>query len=210
MSIKYKPKDQRTKVSNQSNKYIQTLIKSDYERYDSNLMNDYKKLLEGRCIYLPNFICQVYNYSYFDDIMNEIKNNNCINWSKHKKYENPDFSKTFNLLVDKVSKQFNIVVHQTRLNYYQNGYDYKPFHHDSHAYAHNDIKEDTTIGISLGASRSIEFLHEQTGNKFSFPQNNGDVFAFDSEINSLFMHGIPMDKTSTEPRLSIIVWGHKT
>ena len=65
------------------------------------------------------------------------------------------------------------------------------------------------MGASFGATRNLDFLHEESNLKFSFPQNNGDVFAFDSEINKTFMHGIPKASKSTGERFSIIAWGKK-
>jgi hypothetical protein len=45
----------------------------------------------------------------------------------------------------------------------------------------------------------------------AFPQSNGDVFAFDSEINNRFEHGVPKasSKTASGPRFSIIAWGRR-
>ena len=76
-------------------------------------------------------------------------------------------------------------VFATRLNFYRDGADWKPFHHDSHAFA-NGQKEDFTMGASFGAARDLAFLHEPSGQRFSFPQNNGDVFAFNSNANAAF------------------------
>jgi hypothetical protein len=46
------------------------------------------------------------------------------------------------------------------LNYYRDGTQYKPLHHDSHAYG--DKKENFTVGSSFGASRQLTLLHEAT------------------------------------------------
>lgn len=60
-------------------------------------------------------------------------------------------------------------------------------------------------GASFGASRELQFLHEPSGKTFTFPQNNGDVFAFTSEVNQRFMHGVPratsakVNKTAVRP-----------
>ena len=34
----------------------------------------------------------------------------------------------------KMDKYFDVDVYATRLNFYRNGSDWKPYHHDSHAY----------------------------------------------------------------------------
>jgi len=70
-------------------------------------------------------------------------------------------------------------------------------------------KEDFTMGASFGSSRDLEFIHVSTKNSFRFPQNNGDIFAFNSLVNSSFQHGIPKTKFRTGPRFSIIAWGRR-
>ena len=54
--------------------------------------------------------------------------------SKHLKHENPTFSPTFSLILEKVSDYFSVDIYATRMNFYRDGSDWKPFHHDSHAY----------------------------------------------------------------------------
>lgn len=189
-------------------KYAKVLLKSEFNRY-LGIDNDYKKILNNGCYYLQNFICEMDDFTYFNKIKNELKDNNIISWSKHQKYENPKFSKTFNEIINIICKYFNVVPVETRLNYYRNGMDWKPYHHDSHAY-NNVLKENFTIGVSLGSSRELSFLHDKTGDKFNFPQNNGDVFAFNKEVNRAFMHGVPKKKyqgySCINDRISIIAW----
>ena len=51
------------------------------------------------------------------------------------------------------SQRTDVDVFASRLNFYRDGTDWKPFHHDSHAYDHRTgIKEDFTMGASFGAS----------------------------------------------------------
>lgn len=216
-NIKFISRKDRPKKVNKASKYANQMLKSESARYGSNLDNEYKKILNNRAVYLPNFFCKTRDYNIFNKIMEELGNNNdagndtgndnIINWSKHKKYENPEFSETFNYIVNEMAKHFNVDVIQTRLNIYIDGRDWKPFHHDKHAYA--DQREDYTMGVSFGCTRELEFLHEESGNKFSFPQNNGDVFAFDTEINKSFMHGVPKSRKRVGKRISIIAWGQK-
>ena len=37
------------------------------------------------------------------------------------------------------------------MNFYQDQSDWKPFHHDSHAYGNKALREDFTVGVSFGA-----------------------------------------------------------
>ena len=129
--------------------------------------------------------------------------------SQHLKHEDPDFSPAFQGVVRRMSEYFDVDVFATRLNFYRDGADWKPFHHDSHAFA-NGQKEDFTMGASFGAARDLAFLHEPSGQRFSFPQNNGDVFAFTSSVNRAFKHGVPKARrTNIGPRFSIIAWGRR-
>ena len=66
------------------------------------------------------------------------------------------------------------------------------------------------MGASFGAERQLAFQHESSGISFSFPQRNGDVFAFDSDVNRAFKHGVPKtSQGSCGPRFSIIAWGRR-
>lgn len=40
------------------------------------------------------------------------------------------------------------------------------------------------MGASFGSSRALGFLHEPSGIEFTFPQKNGDIFAFDTEARA--------------------------
>jgi hypothetical protein len=213
--FKYIPKNERS--NNQSNNakiYASNMLKSDFNKFGNNkLNNDYQKLLNNGCLYIPNYYCQQNDFTIFNKIKEEIKSQDPINWSKHMKYENPTFSNTFNEIVQKLSKDFNINVKQTRLNYYRNGLDWKPFHHDSHAYG--DKEENYTLGVSFGSSRIMEFIQDDIDldtnikEKFRFPQNNGDIFGFTKEVNQKFKHGIPKEPNINEDRFSVIIWGKK-
>lgn len=195
------------KEENRATDFAKNLVVSEYDRFGTDLVKDYKKILDGGCHHLPNFVCAQDDLTLFNKIIEELKTHNIVQWSKHQKYENPTFSPTFLLLLKQVADHFGVTIIETRLNYYKNGNDWKPYHHDSHAFRDN-VRENFTIGISLGGGRELSFLHEESGNKFSFPQNNGDVFAFDKEINKAFMHGVPKSK-SKESRISIIAWCDK-
>ena len=64
-----------------------------------------------------------------------------------------------------------------------------PYNHTR--YGGRGQREDFTMGVSFGAERELEFLHPESGSKFAFPQKNLDVFAFDSDVNARFQHGVP-------------------
>lgn len=208
--ITYIPKKDRLN-DNTIGIYSNQIMKSSIDNHKNQELHE--KILKNGCIYIPNYICESNDYTIFNDLKSEIQNQNPIEWSKHLKYENPDFSQTFNKIVDKLCAEFNISPTATRLNYYRNGMDWKPFHHDSHAYGSK--KENYTIGASFGCSRDMCFVYHDVDNPnimnnitFKFPQHNGDIFAFNKEINKRFMHSIPKNR-SNKDRFSIIVWGIK-
>jgi len=51
-------------------------------------------------------------------------------------------------------------------------------------------------------------MHPPSQQQFSFPQENGDIFAFSTQVNQQFMHGVPKSSNKgPAPRFSIIAWG---
>ncbi len=118
---------------------------------------------------------------------------------------------TLNKIVRALAVYFDIDVFATRLNFYADNSAWKPFHHDSHAYAKSaGAAEDFTVGVSLGSERELVFKHVESGQQFSFPQRNGDLFAFDSAVNKRFQHGVPRARERiVGPRFSIIAWGRR-
>lgn len=199
-------------MKNQASKYAMGLFKSDLSKLNSQLISDFESIIDGNCIYLPNFFCKKDDFSILLSLSEDMRNANSgmINWSKHFKYENPNFSKTFQMIIKKLEEHFDFEVYHTRINFYKDGRDWKPYHHDSHAYGNKQYREDFTVGVSFGASRELSFLHEDSDQVFSFPQNNGDIFAFTNTINKKFMHGVPKStKVDIGPRFSIIAWGRR-
>jgi alkylated DNA repair dioxygenase AlkB len=193
---------------NQINQYARQILRNERSRMDSNLRSDLEYLFDEGAIYIPQWLCSKTEQKYFDSIMKELDHAQVIQWSRHFKYENPQFSNTFNEIISKLSEYFQVDILATRLNYYPNGKSWKPFHHDSHAFS-NGQQEDFTMGVSLGHSRKLAFKHSTTEEWFQFPQENGDVFAFNSEVNKRFMHGVPKTHESSGARISIIAWGKR-
>lgn len=117
--------------------------------------------------------------------------------------------------VQMLEEAFGIEASASRLNMYRDFGDFKTMHHDR-GQDKNGVPQ-VTVGASFGATRELTFLHPQTGLTQSFPQRNGDVFAFTPELNMVFMHGIPkvpqaeIDRVpaSDQRRLSLILWGSR-
>ncbi|KAL8440181.1 hypothetical protein Efla_006994 [Eimeria flavescens] len=137
--------------------------------------------------------------------------NGLCRWSRHLKHENPEGFPTFQKVVKRLSSHFDLDIYATRMNIYPDGSHWKPHHHDSHAYSsERNQAEDFTVGASFGSQRVLEFAHVKSGIKFTFPQANGSIFAFNSLVNRTFTHGVPAEpKDVVGPRISIIVWGRR-
>ena len=210
---------------NLASQYIAKLQKSEFSQAHADLQDAVSNTLGGNCVYLRDFICLERDTTIFRTLKEELlehasqiqsldtekTSTGMINWSRHMRHEDPTFSPTFQSIVAIMKKYFDVDGFASRLNYYPDGTHWKTFHRDSHAYssATKEVKEDFTIGISLGATRKLSFLHEDTNSKFSFPQRNGDCFAFSSKVNDAFLHGVPMDNAMITERFSIIVWGKR-
>jgi len=208
--FKYVDKSERP-IANKALDHASSILKSELSLTTPSISDDFDLILKGGCTYLPNFFCETSNLDIFHRLESELKSDTMVKWSAHFKFENPTFSETFNGIVDLMAKHFGVKVCQTRLNYYADGTSFKPMHKDRHAYIDGTIRveENFTMGASFGAGRNLDFIHEQSQNKFTFPQNNGDVFAFNSDINKKFLHGVPKVFHKIGPRFSIIAWGNK-
>ena len=202
-----------TTKKNEIKNYTSSIFKSENARFDANLIKDFELITNGHCIYIPSFFCKKEDFSIIKQLAQELTDNyqsGMIKWSKHLKHENPQFSKTFLEIVNKMAEYFDVEVYHTRLNFYKDSSDWKPLHHDSHAYGGNKMREDFTMGASFGDERELIMHHDSSSQEFRFPQKNGDIFAFTSDINKKFMHGIPKSyKTFSGPRFSIIAWGRR-
>lgn len=81
-------------------------------------------------------------------------------------------------------------------NYYRDGYDYIPDHADDYdAYV---------VTVSVGAKRLFRFRNKTT-KKIIIPKyylKDGDVMIFGPEINRIYKHGIPIQKSILKPRMS--------
>ena len=181
----------------------------------------YKKTFDNNDIILvPNFF---ENNNLYEKLLNEIKDSGIeedklwklwhgdnhliaddnINWK--------DKVPTYKLILEKIEKYLNIEIKNTRLNYYKNSSDWKPFHHDAAAVKEHIAElQNFTVGISFGATRDIAFENVKTKTTISIPLLNSTAYGFAKDVNVNWKHGIPQvhpDKAFEEGRISIIAWG---
>ena len=125
---------------------------------------------------------------------------------------------TFNLVIDRVAKYFNMDVKATRFNWMQNLNDHKFFHYDGAALKPEIAKkQNSTIGVSFGYTRDIAFQvasHPDCRKVISIPLPNGYTYLFNKDVNIDWRHGVLPIKTSqdykstpNDGRISIIAWG---
>ena len=120
-----------------------------------------------------------------------------------------DNAPLFNKVIDIVAEYFKMDVKATRLNWYDNSDEWKPFHHDAAAVKEEQAKfQNFTIGISFGSARDICFQHAKTKTRVSIPLQDGCVYAFGKDVNIDWKHGIPATTDVCGARVSIIAWGH--
>ncbi len=125
---------------------------------------------------------------------------------------------TFNYVIDKIKKYFNMDVKATRFNIMEDLNDHKFYHYDGAA-----IKPDIaaiqnfTIGVSFGYTRDIAFQvanHRDCRSVVSFPLPSGTTYGFSKDVNIDWRHGVPPIRTEpdykpkpSDGRISIVAWG---
>ena len=188
---------------------------------DSKIINYNNDILSNDVIIIPNLFCDINSLDLYNDILNEIsdlKNDNIfklwhgdthfiaddkVDWKKS--------NKSFNKIIKKIEEYFKMDIQATRLNYYKNTNEWKPYHHDAAAIDPKKAKkQNLTVGVSFGFTRDIAFQHATSKNVISIPLLNGYLYAFANKVNQDFRHGIPQlppDKQEDKGRISIIAWG---
>jgi hypothetical protein len=168
-------------------------------------------VLGGNAFYLKGFACEKNDFSMYDKLQFECGEEFKQRWMKggtrlHRPSaigsdELLNQSETYRDIIMLGARHFRASPVRSIINFYRNGDDSTSFHSDQ--YPHG---EDITVGISFGASRPLLFEHIETLQRFTFPQENGDCFAFTKEINFTFRHAVPK-QAGASGRISVIFWG---
>jgi hypothetical protein len=174
-------------------------------------------------IVVPEFFCAEDDWEVYYQLLTEMRESQSagqnkaewLSWHEgaHLLSQNPTGSKTYHRVLDKMCDYFSVAEKNrgTRFNWYRDGSDWKPFHHDSAAFNLQRAKtQNCTIGISFGASRDLALRHAKTGELLYFPQKNGMLFFFGRDANIIWQHGInalPECQQDGKGRISIILWG---
>jgi len=111
-----------------------------------------------------------------------------------------------------MANYFQTKNYSSRLNWYTDSSDWKPFHHDQFAYVdreENMKDKNITLGVSFGATRELAFLNVKSGEKIYIPQTNGMLISFGRDVNIRWKHGInalPEEQHDGKGRISVILW----
>nr|UZT28867.1 hypothetical protein [Nucleocytoviricota sp.]UZT29346.1 hypothetical protein [Nucleocytoviricota sp.] len=213
--------NEKVNTENKSNSKNKTKIKNT-ESFEPDHSDPDMIIVFNSPINDGNQVAIIHNCTFWTDtidrLMNEIDYNVFKPWhgDNHLIADDTlkwkDKSPTFKHIIDSLCRYFNMTVGATRLNYYDNGEDWKPYHHDAAALKPEKAKnQNITVGLSLGLTREISFQHAEKRTTINFPLEDGVVYAFGNKVNVDFRHGIPQlieKRLANEPRLSIIIWGY--
>lgn len=176
-------------------------------------------------VVVPEFFCKEDDWSIYYKLIEEMrelqaegadKKTEWLPWHEgcHLVTKGPDKSPTFQMVLKATAEYFGIKLESvgTRFNWYRDGKDWKPFHHDSAAFNPQRAKnQNITVGISFGSERELAFLQaNDASNRTYFPQCNGMMFSFGRDVNINWKHGVnalPEHLQTGKGRISIVLWG---
>ncbi|XP_075254919.1 uncharacterized protein LOC142346281 isoform X2 [Convolutriloba macropyga] len=185
-------------------------------------LKTYDKFHTPRDVVVVQNLFEMENFSIYENLKNEIAANvpddvwvpwhgdshlianDKLNWKK--------YCPTFNMVLEKLCEYFKMEAKATRLNWYRDNSEWKPYHHDAAAVnADKAQTQNITVAASFGAEREVAFEHAKTKTTISIPLVNGSVYSFGKDVNILWRHGIPQLPPNAladeRGRFSVIVWG---
>ena len=192
----YKPTDLRVLYQYGGDNYKNDITERDIIIIDG-LFNGYKDIYQ-------NLLKEIQSENIFKKWHgdNHLIADDKINW----KLNSPTFQNTIKIL----ESFFKVTIEATRLNYYKDSSDWKPYHHDAAALDELKAKkQNITIGVSFGLQRDISFENAKNGTTISFQLNDSTIYAFGKDVNINWRHGIPQipkDNFIDKGRISIIIW----
>lgn len=187
-------------------------------------LKKYNRPYSNRDVLVVNdLFCEPDDYTIYTQILKELENSGVTShqlwqlWHGDSHVIADDKRKwkkecpTFMMVIDKIADYFNMDIKATRLNWYRDSSEWKPFHHDAAAVKSDKAQtQNMTVGVSFGMERDAAFEHAITKTVISMPQPNGAVCTFGRDVNILWRHGIPQippDQHTNQGRISIIAWG---
>jgi len=169
-------------------------------------------------VVIPDLFCAKDDLSFYNKILEEIKQENVWKlWHGDTHLiadDKTDWKKdcpTFNKVLEKIGKYFKMDIKATRLNWYRDSSEWKPYHHDAAAVKADKAKtQNFTVSVSFGLQRDVSFEHAKNRARVTIPLPNGSTYTFSNVVNKVWRHGIlqvPKEKQIDQGRISIIAWG---
>ncbi len=238
-SHEYKLNSNGSNVSNGSNNKQNTIVKNT-ESFVPDHSEPSIRILFNEPLSAGNEVCIINNMfindNIYSNLLSEISNDVYKPWHGDSHLIADDshdidwksISPTFDFIIKQLCSYFCMTVGATRLNYYVDETDWKPYHHDAAALKPNKAKtQNITVGASFGITREISFesthSHTKERIRINFPLKDTYVYAFGNKVNIDFKHGIPqisesnknisnnkITKEKDTGRISIIIWGYSS
>jgi 2OG-Fe(II) oxygenase superfamily len=188
-------------------------------KFDSASYDSYPHSYQSRDVIVVSHLFDDMKENVYETLLNEIgdHNNNNNTWKlwhgdthyiADDKLRYKEKCPTFMKIVDRLQTYFRMDIKATRLNWYSEPSEWKPYHFDAAAVDQDKAKvQNFTIGVSFGDTREASFQHAKTKTTVNFPLENGTTYGFGSQTNVEWRHGIPPTKNFQKGRISIIAWG---
>lgn len=186
-------------------------------------LSSYPRPIQTRDVLLiPDMFCTPTDLSIYNKLHSELSESGLTEhqiWASwhgdshliaNDKVQWKQYCPTFHHVLDTIRDYFNMSISATRLNWYRNSSEWKPFHHDASALNEDKAKKaNLTVAISFGLEREAAFEHATTKTVISMPSPNGSAYVFARDINMLWRHGIRQmeEPVMEEGRISVIAWG---
>lgn len=174
------------------------------------------------CLYIPAFFSE---RCWYDALLEELGpwemspykrsvHPACVTETKMKQ------SPAYLAIVKRLQGRFpSLVIGYSIVNWYRDENDWTEMHRDNFGAGGNRFvggpfgdenarPHNIAIGASFGDERELRFHHLKSEAEFSFPQREGDIFAFTSPVNTAFQHAVLKANRRVSGRISVILWGH--
>ena len=198
----YEPVDMRIVIENNNEKYTRevtsrdVILIKDFFKKEENIYEKLNTEIKNSGLKNEDLWKSWHGDSHFiaDDH---------INWK--------DKCPTFQDVLTKIAYYFDMNIQATRLNFYNNSKEWKPFHHDAAAIDEEKANtQNITVAVSFGLEREVAFQHAKNYSLISTPVEDGSIYVFCKDVNIIWKHGIRQmneDDYIDKGRYSIIVWG---
>lgn len=183
-----------------------------------------KAISHDDVVIIPDFFCAGEDLDVYYQLLKEMRETQAeggaradwVSWhgGAHLLTKAPEGSLTYNNALDRVRECFAVENNNEqgmRFNWYRDGSDWKPFHHDSAAFnPQRAAQQNCSIGMSFGSTRELAFRHAKTKELIYIPMTNGMLFYFGRDVNIRWQHAInalPSEDQDGKGRISVVLWG---